>query len=73
MSALSRISLPPATYAGPVLIDLPKDVLNRTTTWRTPVDLNLPGYKPSVQGHPKQVQAAIDMIHSSERPVLSGV
>jgi acetolactate synthase-1/2/3 large subunit len=55
---------------GPVLVDIPKDVLNETLQWHKPGELNLPGYKPSVKGHPKQVQAAIDMIHASERPVL---
>jgi acetolactate synthase-1/2/3 large subunit len=55
---------------GPVLVDIPKDVLNETLQWHKPGELNLPGYKPSVKGHPKQVQAAIDLIHSSERPVL---
>jgi acetolactate synthase-1/2/3 large subunit len=55
---------------GPVLVDIPKDVLNETLTWHRPGEINLPGYKPSVKGHPKQVQAAIDMIHAAERPVL---
>ena len=55
---------------GPVLVDIPKDVLNETLQWHKPGELNLPGYKPSVKGHPKQVQAAIDLIHASERPVL---
>ncbi len=55
---------------GPVLVDIPKDVLNETMQWHKPGELNLPGYKPSVKGHPKQVQAAIDLIHASERPVL---
>ena len=55
---------------GPVLVDIPKDVLNDTLHWHKPGEINLPGYKPSVKGHPKQVQAAIDMIHASERPVL---
>jgi acetolactate synthase-1/2/3 large subunit len=55
---------------GPVLVDIPKDVLNETMHWHKPGELNLPGYKPSVRGHPKQVQAAIDLIHASERPVL---
>jgi len=55
---------------GPVLVDIPKDVLNDTMTWHRPGEINLPGYKPSVKGHPKQVQAAIDLIHAAERPVL---
>ena len=55
---------------GPVLVDLPKNVLNAEMTWHRPAQLNLPGYKPSVKGHPKQVKAAIELIHRSERPVL---
>ncbi len=55
---------------GPVLVDIPKDVLNDTLVWHRPGEINLPGYKPSVKGHPKQVQAAVDMIHASQRPVL---
>ncbi len=55
---------------GPVLVDVPKDILNDTMAWHRPGEINLPGYKPSVKGHPRQVQAAIDMIHAAERPVL---
>ncbi len=55
---------------GPVLVDIPKDLFVDTMTWHRPGEINLPGYKPSVKGHPKQVQAAIDMIHASHRPVL---
>ncbi len=55
---------------GPVLVDLPKNVLNAEMTWHRPAQLNLPGYKPSVKGHPKQVKAAVELIHRSERPVL---
>jgi acetolactate synthase-1/2/3 large subunit len=55
---------------GPVLVDIPKDLLGETTTWHRPGEINLPGYKPSVQGHPRQVKAAVKLINSSERPVL---
>jgi acetolactate synthase-1/2/3 large subunit len=55
---------------GPVLVDIPKDLFADTMTWHRPGEVNLPGYKPSVKGHPKQVQAAIDLIHESQRPVL---
>ncbi len=55
---------------GPVLVDVPKDLLVDSMTWHRPGEINLPGYKPSVKGHPKQVQAAIDMIHDAKRPVL---
>ena len=55
---------------GPVLVDIPKDVLNQITTWREPHLNNLPGYKPTVSGHPMQIRAALDMIEKAERPVL---
>lgn len=55
---------------GPVLVDIPKDLFVDTMTWHRPGEINLPGYKPSVKGHPKQVQAAVDMIHEAQRPVL---
>ncbi len=55
---------------GPVLVDVPKDVLNQLIDWVPSRAVDLPGYKPSVAGHPKQVKAAVEMIQQSERPVL---
>ncbi|HEX9854633.1 MAG TPA: acetolactate synthase large subunit [Acidimicrobiia bacterium] len=55
---------------GPVLVDIPKDILSGQMTWHRAGQINLPGYKPSVKGHPKQVKAAVAMIHQSARPVL---
>ncbi len=55
---------------GPVLVDVPKDVLNRETAWRDPSPLNLPGYKPTSDGHPLRIKEAVGLIASSERPVL---
>lgn len=55
---------------GPVLIDVPKDVLNSPTEWRKPTLAGLPGYKPTKSGHPMQIKSAIDLIESAERPVL---
>jgi acetolactate synthase-1/2/3 large subunit len=55
---------------GPVLIDIPKDVLNQSMTWRNPIELSMPGYKPTVEGHPRRVKEAIEMIARAKRPVL---
>jgi acetolactate synthase I/II/III large subunit len=56
---------------GPVLVDIPKDVLSQTLTrfvW--PDRVVLPGYKPTVRGHSKMVREAVDVILAAERPVL---
>ncbi len=55
---------------GPVLVDITKDALADTMPWHGPSVIDLPGYKPSVKGHPRQVKAAMDEILKSERPVL---
>jgi acetolactate synthase-1/2/3 large subunit len=55
---------------GPVLVDLPKDILNATVSWRPPADLALPGYKPTIEGHPLRVREAIELIAAAKRPVL---
>ncbi|MFQ5516114.1 MAG: biosynthetic-type acetolactate synthase large subunit [Acidimicrobiia bacterium] len=55
---------------GPVLIDIPKDVLNAATTWHEPGPVDLPGYRPTTRGHQLQVRRAVEVIEASQRPVL---
>ena len=55
---------------GPVLIDLPKDVLLGETTWKWPDQVKLPGYKPTTKGNQRQVVEAVKMILRAKRPVL---
>lgn len=55
---------------GPVLVDLPKDVLIAETTWEWPESVDLPGYKPTTKGNLKQVRSAARMILEAKRPVL---
>jgi len=55
---------------GPVLIDLPKDVLLSETTWSWPERINLPGYKPTTKGNQRQVGEAVKLIMAAQRPVL---
>src|SRR4051812_26459910 len=47
---------------GPVLVDLPKDVLQATTDFSWPPRLDLPGYKPTTRPHGKQVREAATLI-----------
>ena len=55
---------------GPVLVDLPKDVLVGETTWKWPESVKLPGYKPTTKGNQRQVVEAVKLILKSKRPVL---
>ena len=55
---------------GPVLIDLPKDVQIAQTTFTYPDTVDIRGYKPTVEGHPRQVERALDMLLASRKPVI---
>jgi acetolactate synthase I/II/III large subunit len=55
---------------GPVLVDLPKDVLQEETSFAWPNAIDLPGYRPTAAPNQKQTRAAAELIASSERPVL---
>ncbi len=56
---------------GPVLIDIPKDVLlNDQAEFSYPDNVDLPGYKPTVDGHPAQIQKAAQLISQAQRPLI---
>lgn len=55
---------------GPVLIDIPKDVLQEATTFAWPGSIALPGYKPTVRPNGKQLGAAAELIAGARRPVF---
>jgi acetolactate synthase-1/2/3 large subunit len=55
---------------GPVLLDVPKDVLNARFAFRYPDRIALPGYKPTVRGHSKMVRQAAAEILAARRPVI---
>src|SRR6201747_355326 len=55
---------------GPVLVDIPKDIANQTMEWYWPDGVDLPGYKPTVKGHPKQIKDAARLIQSASMPVI---
>src|SRR6202162_4084382 len=46
---------------GPVLVDIPKDVLVNETTWKWPDSVKLPGYKPTTKGNQRQVVEAVKL------------
>jgi acetolactate synthase-1/2/3 large subunit len=55
---------------GPVVIDIPVDIAHGEIVYHRQESLDLPGYKPTVRGHIKQVRAAAKAINEAERPVL---
>lgn len=55
---------------GPVLVDLPKDVLTNATGFKYPEGVEMRSYQPTYKGHPGQIRKAIDLILGSKRPVV---
>jgi acetolactate synthase I/II/III large subunit len=57
---------------GPVLIDVPKDIALAEYDY-LPVDydeVKLPGYRPTVKGNPRQINAAVHLIENASKPLL---
>jgi acetolactate synthase I/II/III large subunit len=55
---------------GPVLIDITKDAQQSKSVPNWDVTLRLPGYRPTVDGHPKQIQAAARLLAAAEKPLI---
>jgi acetolactate synthase-1/2/3 large subunit len=55
---------------GPVVVDIPKDVLQARTGFDWPERLELPGYRPTTRPNLRQIKAAAELIRSATRPVL---
>ncbi len=55
---------------GPVLIDVPRDVFIEQAEYNYPSRVDLPGYKPTLQGHPAQIKKAAKLINEAQQPVI---
>lgn len=55
---------------GPVLIDLPKDVMAELGSPEYPEEVNIRGYKPSTGVHIGQLKRAIKMLGKAKRPLF---
>ncbi|WP_296103595.1 acetolactate synthase large subunit [uncultured Corynebacterium sp.] len=55
---------------GPVLVDVPKGIQNQVAEFEWPVELELPGYRPTTSPHSRKIKQAVDLIAQSRRPVL---
>jgi acetolactate synthase-1/2/3 large subunit len=55
---------------GPVLVDVPKDVLQKEAEFVYPDKVNMPGYNPTTQPNTVQVRKAARLIEEAQRPVI---
>ena len=55
---------------GPVVVDLPKDILQNKTEAIYPDKVKIPSYNPTYKGHARQIGRAASMIAAAERPVI---
>jgi acetolactate synthase I/II/III large subunit len=55
---------------GPVLIDIPRDLQQAVFEPEKVGPVKLPGYNPLAKGHPRQIEAILDAIHTARRPVI---
>ena len=55
---------------GPVLVDIPKDVFIEKADFEYPEDIDLPGYRPTLEGHSSQIKKAVKLIKDAKRPVI---
>jgi acetolactate synthase-1/2/3 large subunit len=55
---------------GPVLVDIPKDVLQKEGEFAYPTKISMPGYNPTTQPNTVQVRKAARLIEEAQRPVM---
>ena len=55
---------------GPVLVDLPKDIMVGSTEFKYPEKIFVRGYQPTYEGHSGQIERAVELIMKSKKPVL---
>ncbi|ARM31203.1 biosynthetic-type acetolactate synthase large subunit [Prosthecochloris sp. HL-130-GSB] len=55
---------------GPVLVDLPKDVMNSECVFHWPEEIDIRGFKPTIRTHENQVKKAAKIIARAKRPLL---
>lgn len=55
---------------GPVLIDIPRDIQEAYIDFEYPLEINIRGYKPTLNGNLRQIKRAIELINKSQRPII---
>ena len=55
---------------GPVLVDLPKDIMAQLGSAEYPSSVNIRGYKPSTAAHIGQLKRAVKLLHTAKKPLF---
>ncbi len=55
---------------GPVLVDLPKDIVQASIVPKFPEAIKIKSYNPTYHANPRQVKRALELMLSAKRPVL---
>jgi len=56
---------------GPVLVDIPADISRGfLDNYEYPAEVSMRSYKPTIVGHPKQIEKAAEMIKTAEKPLI---
>jgi len=55
---------------GPVVVDLPKDVIADSAEFSYPSKVKLRGYNPTYQGHAGQIKKAVKLLAQAQKPLI---
>ncbi|WP_319780150.1 biosynthetic-type acetolactate synthase large subunit [Maridesulfovibrio sp.] len=55
---------------GPVLVDLPKDIMQQKFKFEWPEDVTLRSYNPNLKPHARQIKKVAKLIEGAERPLI---
>jgi len=55
---------------GPVVVDLPKDILTAEIDFDYPEKVTIPGYNPTIRGNPRQIKRIMETIKVARRPLI---
>ncbi len=55
---------------GPVLVDLPKDILQEQSSEPLPESVSIRGYNPVTKGHPMQIKKAAHVLAKAKKPLF---
>jgi acetolactate synthase-1/2/3 large subunit len=55
---------------GPVLVDVPKDILTAEIDFAYPEEIHIPGYNITMKGNPRQIKRLMGAIATAQRPLI---